>query len=111
MYKSRILYSTSVQDHNDLGVYGIFDTDKVHWSYYVISFNGSNLTPEICVIASSMTFERVKKWGKKVKDKQEGIEFITDYKDKWEMGTNDTRQENRDRKIGEVLDETKEEKK
>lgn len=37
-------------------------------------------------------------------NKQKGIDFITEYKDKWELGTNDTRQENRDRKINDVLD-------
>lgn len=103
MLKGKTLYTTKIKDHPDLSVYGVFNTQKVHWDYYVISHNSNSMTSEICQINGSITTDRIMKFGKKVNTKEEGISFITEYKDKWEMGTNDTRQENRDKKIDDIL--------
>jgi hypothetical protein len=58
MQKGRFLYEQKLKDHSEIGVYGIFDTRKVSWSYYVISFEnvvsgGIRLSPEICGYSSS----------------------------------------------------------
>lgn len=79
MLKGRTLHTTKIKDHPDLSVYGIFDTQKVHWEFYVISHNGSNLTPELCIVSGAINNDRIRKFGKKVSNKQEGISFITEY--------------------------------
>ena len=47
----------------------------------------------------------IKSYGKKFANADEGRKFIEEYKCKWETGSNETTQEMRDKKIGEILDE------
>ena len=113
MLKGKVLYSTKIKDYKSNGddvefcVYGVFTTEKVLWNYYVISCVGINgsfkLTGDLCQYAQNATYETIRTFGKQFKTKEEGIEFIQEYKDKWEYGSNDTRQEKRDQKINDVL--------
>ncbi len=105
MLKSKILYTSKLKDHgSDLSIYGIFNTTKVYWEYFVISHNGTKLSSEICTYSQDMNTKTVSEYGLKFKTKEEGIQFILEYKDKWEYATNDTRQEKRDQKIDDILE-------
>jgi hypothetical protein len=116
MYKGKMIYTTHPKDYktnaNDihLGVYGIFNTEKVLWTYHVISYyNKANgticLTEDICGRYVDATYEYIKSSGKKFDTIEDGRKFIEEYKVKWETGSNNTTQEIRDKKIDELLDE------
>lgn len=116
MLKGRMLYSTKINGYKtngkdiELGVYGLFQTDKVRWTYHVISFytdNGGSirLTDDICGRFLDATYDSIRSYGKQFDTKELGQKFIEEYKCKWETGSNDTTQEMRDKKIGEILDE------
>lgn len=108
MDKGRFLNEEKIKDHTNLGVYGIFNTAKVEWKYYVISYkiNSGNifLTSEICGYSQEATFDSVRRYGKEFKTKEEGVQFIQEYKIKWETGTNNTTEEIRDKKLDDILD-------
>ncbi len=110
MQKGRFLYEQKLKDHPEIGVYGIFDTRKVSWSYYVISFenvasgSGMRLSPEICGWSTVASYDSVEKQGKKFNTKEEGIKFIQEYKIKWETGSNNTTEELRDKKLDDLLE-------
>lgn len=116
MYKGKMIYTTHPKDYktngNDihLGVYGIFNTEKVLWTYHVISYynlaNGTiRLTEDICGRYIDATYDFIKSYGKKCDNADEGRKFIDEYKAKWETGSNITAQEIRDKKIDELLEE------
>ena len=111
-----MLYTTHPKDYktnsNDiqLGVYGIFNTEKVLWTYHVISYynkpNGTiHLTEDICGKYLDATYDYIKSYGKKFDTMEDGRKFIEEYKVKWETGSNNTTQQIRDKKIDELLDE------
>lgn len=81
---------------------------KVHWDYYVISHlksaSGDVLTEDLCCYKQNLNHDNIIRSGKKFTTKEEGILFIQKFKDKWEYSSNDTRQENRDKKIDDILD-------
>ena len=108
MNKGRFLHEEKLKDHSNLGVYGIFSTQKVEWKYYVISYssnsNGITLTSELCGYPQGATFESVARHGKEVKTVEEGKQFISQYKMKWESGSNNTTQEVRNKKLDDILD-------
>lgn len=110
-----MLYTTNPKDYktngNDihLGVYGIFNTEKSLWTYHVISYYSQasgtiRLTEDICGRYLDATYDSIKSYGKKFDSVEEGRKFIDEYKCKWETGSNDTTQEIRDKKIGEILE-------
>jgi hypothetical protein len=113
METGRMLYETDIQGQNyKLGVYGIFDTQKVRWTYHVISYEkkagGAGnimLTYAICGTYKQPEYSDIRKYGKQFETKELGQKFIEDYKMKWESGSNITKQEMRDRKIDDILDE------
>lgn len=122
MEKGKFLYTTTIKDYQrakvdvKFSVYGLFNTEKVTWSYYVISHipttspSGAGtgaLTCDICRYDQQLTQDNIKSYGMKFNTKEEGIAFIQEYKDKWEYGSNDTRQERREEKINDVLGDTK----
>jgi hypothetical protein len=95
----------------DLSVYGVFDTLKVEWKYYVISSynrpnNSFTLTTDVCTCSFNLeaTFDNIIKYGKKVETKEDGVKFSQEYKIKWETGSNNTIQEVREQKLDELLD-------
>jgi len=108
MKTGRVLYHADIKDHNKLGVYGIFDTTNVRWSYYVISYTVQNsklfLTPELCGYKQEATYVEIESRGRKFETKELGQSFIQDYKIKWETGSNDTKGEIRSKKIDDILE-------
>lgn len=123
-HRGKFLFGTKIKDLKsegldvELSVYGIFDTGKVFWKYYVISHipilsNGGlptfRLTADICTCSTMgcPSFDSISSYGKLFKTKEEGIAYIQEFKDKWEFGSNDTRQEKRDQKLEDVLGDEK----
>jgi hypothetical protein len=110
MLKGRFLHEEKLKDHFNLGVYGIFNTTKVHWKYYVISYelapnNSIRLTGELCSYGQLASYESIEKNGKEFATKELAKEFIQQYKIKWETGSNNTQQEVRAEKLNNILDE------
>jgi hypothetical protein len=99
-------YKTPIGDDIQLSVYGIFNTDSIEWSYYIISHSKGKLTSDVCTINllsnNNIDLYNVKS-GKKVKDKEEGVNYIKEFKIKWETGSNDTISEIRDKKINNII--------
>lgn len=115
MYKGKLLYKAEIKDYKfgshdiKLGVYGLFNTEKVLWTYYVISYyldanNYIKLSEDICGRYIDGTYDNIRSFGKKFDTIEEGKKFIEEYKCKWETGSNETTQEIRDKKIGDILD-------
>lgn len=108
MIKGRFLYNQKLKDHPDLAVYGIFETSRVEWRYFVISHKVNNneykLSPELCSYWQEATHDTIRKYGKEFKTIEDGKLFIDEYKIKWETGSNSTKQEVRGKKLDEILD-------
>lgn len=106
MLKGRFLLQEKLKDHNDIGIYGIFNTTKVEWKYYVISYSNNNnkfiLTSELCGYPSEATYDSIDRHGKEYKNIDDAKKFINDYKVKWETGSNNTTQEVRDKKLNDL---------
>jgi hypothetical protein len=113
MPRGKFLYSTKIKDYItsrgdqiEFSVYGVFDTTKVLWDYYVISHVNNKLTSDLCNLhlmnVDSITTSNVR-CGRKFETKEKGIEFIQDFKIKWETGSNDSKSELRDKKINEII--------
>lgn len=107
--KGKFLHTEKVVDYpkfmgNDIlfSLYGIFDTTSTLWSYWVISHSNGELTNDLCSSTSNLDVYNVKS-GKYFKTKEEGIQFIKEFKIKWETGSNDTLSEMRDRKIDDII--------
>jgi hypothetical protein len=111
MKKIKMLYSTKVNDlgSTELGIYGVFDTEKVEWRYFVVSYtkgqHGNKMTGEICNSYGDLDYQSAIRCGKEFKTKEEGIEFIEDFKIKWETGSNTTLVEKREKKLKDLLDD------
>lgn len=114
--RSKILYEIDIKDHKDksgedikLGVYGVFDTNTIHWTYYIMSFymKGNNifLTEDLCESSIQLNIYNVSKDCTDVPSVDDGIRFINEYKSKWETGSNDPRDKIREEKITEILDD------
>lgn len=116
MQRGKFLHTQKIKDHKsggndvDLSVYGVFETVKVEWKYYVISYyNKPNssfmLTCDVCgcTYNQEATYDTITRYGKKFETKEEGVKFIQEYKIKWETGSNSTTQEVRDQKIDDIL--------
>lgn len=110
MLKLKSLFTSTIKDYKsppnkdiEFTVYGIFDTDKVHWSYFLISHIGTSMTQDISQSYADVSVDSIRRCGKQFKTKEDAIAFFKEFKDKWEFGSNDTRQENRDKKINDIL--------
>jgi hypothetical protein len=111
MKKGKMIYSSKINDFGstELGVYGIFDTEKVEWRYFVVSYIKSTygtykMTGEICNSYADLDVSNAVRCGKEFKTQEEGVEFIEDFKVKWETCSNTTVSEKRDKKLNELLD-------
>jgi hypothetical protein len=111
MKKTKMLFTTKVNDFNnvELGVYGIFDTEKVEWKYFVVSYTQGSygslkMSNEICNTYGELDATNVQRCGKEFKTKEEGIQYINEFKIKWETGSNTTIEEKRDQKLKDILD-------
>lgn len=94
----------------ELSVYGLFDPQKVHWDYYLIShYTGQNntvmITDDVCSNSYSIeaTYDNIKKYGKKINSIAEGEKYCQEFKMKWDSGSNNTTAEQRDKKLDELL--------
>lgn len=94
----------------ELGVYGLFNTDKVLWTYFMISYyiSGNNnlyLTNDVCSCFSvqEATYENIRKYGKSCNTVEDGKKYLDDFKMKWDSGSNNTTSEMRDKKLNEIL--------
>jgi hypothetical protein len=117
MKRSKWLFSTELKDcktngcDTKLGIVGIFNTDKVLWKYYVLSYyvNSDNYyktSGDLCGYSGyDLDLNMVQKYGKEYTSKEEGIAFIEEYKTKWETGSNSTLEEKRDKKLSQILDD------
>jgi predicted DNA-binding protein YlxM (UPF0122 family) len=114
MQKGRFIYNQKLKDYKvngkdiELGIYGIFDTKKVKWNYFIISYyndgSGFRLTEDVCTRYCTATYDTIEGCGKQVTNKEEGVKFIQEYKIKWETGSNNTTEEIRDKKLDDILD-------
>lgn len=112
MERIKALYTTTIKDYKDgsgqdveFSIYGVFNTTSVQWKYYAISHVNKITTYDVCSYTGTISLSTVPH-GKLFKTKEDGISFIQEFKDKWELGSNDTRQEKRDQKIDNVLGTT-----
>jgi hypothetical protein len=116
MIRSKILNSTSPKDLTtdgkqvELVTIGLFSTTTQLWKYYVCSVVGSNnnykMTTDLHTFASTATNDNVESYGKQFKTVDEAKKFIDNFRDKWETGSNEPKQEVRDAKIKDILQET-----
>src|SRR5574343_1115974 len=87
---------------------GLFDTKEAKWKYYVCptiqSSRGIFLTSDFISGKSHdpLSESNIPVYGKRFNTLDECISFINEYKMKWESGSNDTKQEIRDKKIDEI---------
>lgn len=109
MKHGKVLHTVDIKDLNfKLTIYGIFDTVKVMWDYYVISnhISSKSLTRDVCTRMSynmEASIDNISTYGKKISTVEEGQIFCDEFKIKWESGSNNTTQEIRDKKINDVL--------
>ena len=112
----KFLYKTDVngikRNGKDItiGVYGLFNTEKALWTYFVISvFTNSSgnmqLSDDICSISftQEVSYFAISKYGKKVQTVQDGEKYCIEFKTKWESGSNNTTSEIRDKKLDELF--------
>jgi hypothetical protein len=104
MKRSRILYEKDIIDCKyknglisydvKLGVYGVFDTSEVKWTYYLISFYTQGgkimLTEDLCSHVNLDPYSAHVNCDE-IKSVEEGMDFIEDFKIKWETGSNDSK--------------------
>jgi hypothetical protein len=117
MKRSKCLFNTTLKDcttngcDTKLGIVGIFDTEKSHWKYYVVSYyinpnNDPKTSSDLCGYSGyDLDLNTVQKYGKEYTTKEEGMDFIDEYKTKWETGSNSTLEEKRDKKLSQLLDD------
>ena len=94
----------------ELGVYGLFDTQKVKWEYFVISHYKTSrgdiyLTDDVCSVpyAKEASYSTIRHSGKSCSTVDEGKQWIESFKMKWDSGSNNTTAEQRDKKLDEIL--------
>ena len=111
----KLLYNLTVKgirNCNDLelGVYGLFNTEKVHWSYYMVSYYKNSkgdiyITDDVCSCSYTQeaSYDNIKKYGKTCNTVDEGKQYLEAFKMKWDSGSNNTTSEMRDKKLDELL--------
>lgn len=122
MKRGKILHDTVLKDYtythtkNDvhLCAYGLFDTEKALWKYYILSYadtmgSGNNkLVEDVAIkrLSEPMVFSvyNIENYFYSKPTLEECIQYIEDYKIKWETGSNSSTQEQRDKKLKEILD-------
>lgn len=113
-----IRYYSSDKIYNiHLGIFGVFDTFNVKWTYYVCPFIKEKflfftirvkITNDILLGNNSTTTEspdirNLAKFGKKFNSIKESSDFINDFKIKWETKSNDSKSVIREDKLKEIL--------
>jgi hypothetical protein len=118
MIKSKMISSMELKDYIYDGspvkiyMYGLFDTEKILWTYYVTliyksSMSGNNRILGDLVSSSNETGDdsigSLRRLSKFFKESTDGETFMNTFKTKWESGSNNTTQEMRDKKLEEIL--------
>ncbi len=117
MIRCKNLYSASPKDlitdgkQVELVAFGLFNTVNQVWKYYVCSAisdkNGAyTLTTDLHPYKLGGTIDNINSYGREFKNIEDAKKFINNFKDKWETGSNEPKQEVRDAKIKDILDET-----
>lgn len=108
--KGMVRQVTNSSNQINIGVIGIFDTEQVKWKYYIASFlliNSGNtiyLTSELSKSNSIISVNSIGQYCREVKTIEDGNKFISEFKMKWETGSNDLVSEQREKKLDELLD-------
>ena len=115
MLRSKILYSVDPKDYLylsqqvSLKVIGLFDSIKVHWNYYATSTivdkstNNLKITPDLKSTPTvACDTSNLQSYGIKFSTPEEAKKYIDDFKTKWESSSNNTIQEERDKKLKEL---------
>lgn len=122
MIKSKMLSEYDVKDYQvnsegrkydmKIGVCGVFDTLKVQWEYYAVSYIvvGSliRLSSDLAKTSMSLSvltndISNVRSYFRKFENQNEADSFLKDFKLKWETASNNTSQVIRDEKLNEIL--------
>lgn len=75
MQKGKFIYQTKIKEYKqnglniDFGIYGIFDTKKVKWNYFIISYvtdpqGNMKLTEDICGRTTSASYDTIEAYGR-----------------------------------------------
>jgi len=112
----KFLYNLTVKgirngDDLELGVFGLFNTEKVLWTYHMVSYYKNNkgdlfLTDDVCILSYSdvpFILTTIRKYGKPCTTVDEGKQYLEMFKMKWDSGSNNTTSEMRDKKLDELL--------
>lgn len=100
MYKQKKVYSITINGFKNVefSVFGVFDMSTFLWSnFFVCSHIGDKTTNDLCSIDNSNITPFTAKF--KFKTKIEAIQFLDDFKLKWESETNDTLAYKREKKL------------
>ena len=62
------------------------------------------MSNEICNSYGELDASNVQRCGKEFKTKEDGIQYINEFKIKWETGSNTTIEEKRDQKLKDILE-------
>ena len=94
----------------ELGVYGLFNTEKVLWTYYMISYYKNvkgviTLTDDVCSVPYTLeaSHEYIRRYGRNCTTMEDGKQYLETFKMKWDSGLNNTTSEMRDKKLDELL--------
>lgn len=121
MIKTKLLSEYDLKDYQitydgkqydmKIGVCGIFDSLKVHWQYYAISYikSSNRLCADLCtnqMVHSTMSNDvgNIRSYYRKFDTQQEAEGFLKDFKVKWDNASNNSSQVIRDEKLNEILD-------
>ena len=115
MIREKILYSVGANGltYNgqlvELCVIGLFDTESANWSYYVCSLitttKGKMFTLDMHKYELPYSISNIQNYSRRFKTIEVGKEVINTFRDKWETGSNEPKQEVRDNKITDILKE------
>ena len=119
MIKSKMISSMELKDYIYDGspvkifMYGLFDTEKILWTYYVTLIYKSSTSSSIRILGDLVSSSgnetgddsigSLRRLGKMFKEYTDGETFMNTFKTKWESGSNNTTQEMRDKKLEEIL--------
>lgn len=108
MYKTKKVYSISIDGFEkinnknvEFSVFGVFDMSTLLWSnFFVCSHVGDKTTIDLCTIGNGNISSITAKF--KFKTKIEAIQFLDDFKLKWELESNDVLSYQREKKLDDL---------
>lgn len=123
MKRGKKLHDVVLKDYkyqntnNDVHIcaYGLFDTEKSTWKYHIVSYIVKKTifksTDMLVGDTSTRNFDEPQVFSARTIENyyptkptfEECIQYVDDYKIKWETGSNSVSQERRDKKLMEIL--------